>query len=108
MKNTIKNRLEELESQLASRTEAPAMIVIDVVNASEEGPHEIVPAGYTCSIRGKPQYFPGSAEQAGAAVRALMSLEPKTPGKVRPVPVLMACLEAPVDPTGAELRPSST
>lgn len=97
MKNTIKNRLEELESQLASRTEAPTMIVIDVVNASEEGPHEVVPAGYTCDIKGTRHYFPGSAEQAGAAVRALMNLEPKTPGKVRPVPVLMACLEAPTD-----------
>lgn len=97
MKNTIKNRLEELESQLASRTEAPTMIVIDVVNASEEGPHEIVPAGYTCDIKGKRHYFPGTSEQAGEAVRALMSLEPKTPGKMRPIPVLMACLEAPAD-----------
>lgn len=97
MKNTIKSRLEELESQLASRTEAPSMIVIDVVNASEEGPHEIVPAGYTCDIKGKRHYFPGTSEQAGEAVRALMSLEPKTPGKMRPIPVLMACLEAPAD-----------
>ena len=100
-----RTRDEILGSQLGA---GPTMIVIDVVNASEEGPHEIVPAGYTCNIQGKRQYFPGSAEQAGAAVRALMSLEPKTPGKVRPVPVLMACLEAPVDPAGAELRPSST
>lgn len=97
MKNTIKARLEELEAQLTSRTDAPAMIVIDVVNASEEGPHEIVPTGYTCNIGGKRQYFPGTSEQAGEAVRALMSLEPKTPGKVRPIPVLMACLEAPAD-----------
>lgn len=108
MKNTIKGRLEELETQLSSRTDAPTMIVIDVVNASEEGPHEVVPVGYTCQIKGKRHYFPGGSEQAGAAVRALMSLEPKTPGKVRPIPVLMACLETPVDPTGAELRSSST
>lgn len=97
MKNTIKNRLEDLESQLANRTSGPTMIVIDVVNASEEGPHEIVPAGYTCDIQGKRHYFPGTSEQAGEAVRALMSQEPKTPGKVRPIPVLMACLEAPAD-----------
>lgn len=97
MKNTIKNRLEDLESQLANRTSGPTMIVIDVVNASEEGPHEIVPAGYTCDMKGKRHYFPGTSEQAGEAVRALMSLEPKIPGKVRPIPVLMACLEAPAD-----------
>lgn len=97
MKSMIKNRLEELESQLANRTSGPTMIVIGVMNASEEGPHEIVPTGYTCSINGKQHYFPGTSEQAGIEARALMSLEPKTPGKVRPIPVLMACLEAPAD-----------
>ena len=97
MKNTIKSRLEDLESQLANRTSSPTMIVIDVVNASAEGPHEVVPTGYNCEIQGKRHYFPGTSEQAGAAVRALMSLEPKTPGKVRPIPVLMACLEAPTN-----------
>jgi hypothetical protein len=95
MKSTIKNRLDDLERQLAGRTTAPTMIIINVVNASLEGPLEIVPAGYTCDIKGRRVFFPGNAEQAGMAVRAHLALEPKTPGKVRPVPVLVAYIYEP-------------
>jgi len=97
MKSAIKSRLDELERQLADRTSDPTMIVIDVVNASAEGPQEIVPAGYTCNIKGKRQFFPGSSDEAVAAVRELIDLEPRVRGVARPVPVLMACLEAPTD-----------
>lgn len=75
----------------------PTIIVVDVVNASEEGPSQIIPAGYTCNIKGKRQFFPGTSDQAAAAVRALIDLEPRVRGVVRPVPVLMACLEAPAN-----------
>lgn len=75
----------------------PTIIVVDVVNASEEGPSQTVPAGYTCNIMGKRQFFPGTSDEAVAAVRTLMDLEPRVRGAVRPVPVLMACLEAPTD-----------
>lgn len=97
MQKTIKSRLDGLEQQLNNQKSGPTMIVIDVVNASEEGPHEVVPAGYTCEIKGKRHYFPGDSEQAGTAVRALMAQEPREPGKVRRVPILIACLEAPAD-----------
>ena len=84
---------------------APTIIVVDVVNASAEGPSQIVPAGYTCSIKGKRQFFPGTSEEAASAVRALIDLEPRVRGVVRPVPVLMACLQAPTDePTTGSSR----
>lgn len=75
----------------------PTIIVVDVVNASEEGPSQIIPAGYTCNIKGKRQFFPGTSDEAVTAVRALIDLEPRVRGVVRPVPVLMACLEAPTN-----------
>lgn len=75
----------------------PTIIVVNVVNASEEGPSQIIPAGYTCNIKGKRQFFPGTSDEAVTAVRALIDQEPRVRGVVRPVPVLIACLEAPAN-----------
>ncbi|WP_397450862.1 hypothetical protein [Pseudomonas sp. NA-150] len=99
MQKTIKARLEDLENQLSSRLETPMMIVVDVVNASGEGPEMAPPSGYTCDIKGRRHYFPGTSDQAVAAARALIDLEPRARGMARPVPVLMACLIAPTDDT---------
>lgn len=100
----LKREVDQVRAQVAERV---SLIVIEVADCSERG--ESLPCvGYTCTIAGKKHYFPGDSDQAGAAALAMMELEPRTPGKIRPVPILIACLEAPVDPTGAELRPSST
>jgi hypothetical protein len=87
----LKREVDQVRAQGADRV---SLIVINVVNASEDGPHEIVPAGYSCKIGGKVHYFPGNSDQAGAAALALM---PRTPGKVQAVPILIACLETPTD-----------
>lgn len=80
----------------------PTVIVVDVVNASSEGSSQIVPAGYTCHIKGKRHFFPGTSDEAVAAARTLIDLEPRVRGAVRPVPVLMACLEAPTNEPTAD------
>jgi hypothetical protein len=97
MKNTIKARLEDLEQQLSSRTDAVSMIIIDVVNASEDGPEMAPPAGYNFDYKGTRHFLPGTSEQAVAAANALIDQEPLVRGIVRPVPVLIACLEAPTN-----------
>ncbi len=97
MKNTIKARLEDLEQQLSSRTDAVSMIIIDVVNASEDGPEMAPPAGYSFDHKGTRHFLPGTSEQAVAAANELIDQEPRVRGVVRPVPVLIACLEAPTN-----------
>lgn len=97
MRNTLKARLEDLEQQLASRTEGPTMIIVDIVSTSAEGPEMVKPAGYTCSMRGKRHFFPGTADEAAAAARLMIAAEPRVRGVANPVPVLMACLDVPID-----------
>jgi hypothetical protein len=97
MKNTIKGRLEELEQQLSSRTDAVSMIIIDVVDASENGPQMAPPAGYNFDYKGARHFLPGTSERAVAAANELIDQVPRVRGVVRPVPVLIACLEAPTN-----------
>lgn len=86
----LKREVDQVRAQGADRV---SLIVIEVADCSERG--ESLPCvGYTCNIAGKAHYFPGNSEQAGAAALALM---PSTPGKVKPVPILIACLKAPAD-----------
>lgn len=86
----LKREVDQVRAQGADRV---SLIVIEVADCSERG--ESLPCvGYSCSIAGKAHYFPGNSEQAGAAALALM---PRTPGKVQPIPILIACLKAPAD-----------
>lgn len=97
MKSTIKNRLDELEAQLSSRTGEASLVIINIIDASEGGIGELTPVGYTCNIGGAERYFPGTAEQAVDAALAMMKMEPKVPGAIPARPVLIACLEEPCD-----------
>jgi hypothetical protein len=96
MQKTIKSRIDSLERQLVGSSTAPAIVIITLMNASENGPQEIVPAGYASNLKGKSHYFHGSSEHAVTALRALLDKEPQT-GKVHSIPVLFACLEAPTN-----------
>lgn len=92
-RNLIAQLKREVEQVRAQGTDRVSLIVIEVADCSDRG--ESLPCvGYTCTIAGKKHYFPGDSDQAGAAALALM---PRTPGKVQPIPILIACLEAPAD-----------
>lgn len=92
-RNLIAQLKREVDQVRAQGAERVSLIVIEVADCSDRG--ESLPCvGYSCTIAGKAHYFPGNSEQAGAAALALM---PHTPGKVQPIPVLIACLKAPAD-----------
>lgn len=93
-RNLIAQLKREVDQVRAKGNDRVSMIVIDVADCSARG--ESLPCvGYTCSIAGRAHYFPGDSDQAGAAARALMDQQPRTPGQIRRVPILIACLNDP-------------
>ena len=103
----IRRTADQLRSETVDRV---SMILIDVVDASEEGDGESLPCvGYTCdfSLAGQRRrlYFPGQDPEplANALFDHVHRIE--RAGKVRPVPVLMATQATPDDAVTVEPAP---
>lgn len=108
---TLRTEIQRTADQLRSETvDRVSMILIDVVDASEEGGGESLPCvGYTCdfSLAGKPRrlFFKGPDPEpvANALFDHVHRIE--RTGRIRPVPVLMASPATPDDALTIEPTP---
>lgn len=98
---TLRAEIQRTADQIRSETaDRVGMILIDVVDASEDGSWEPIPfTGYTCdfSLVGQRRrlYFPGQDPEAVANALFDYAHRIEGTGKVRPVPVLMPAEEPP-------------
>ena len=98
---TLRAEIQRTADQIRSETtDRVGMILIDVVDASEEGRGQPLPCtGYTCdfSLAGQRRrlYFPGLEPEAVASALFEYVHRIERAGNVRPVPVLMATATPP-------------
>ena len=99
---TLRTEIQRTADQLRSETTGRvSLILIDVIDASEEGEESIPCVGYTCdfALAGKPRrlFVKGADPEpiANALFDHVCRIE--RAGRIRPVPVLMAAKVAPDD-----------
>ncbi|UVO17106.1 hypothetical protein [Stutzerimonas stutzeri] len=107
---TLRTEIQRTADQLRSETtDRVSLILIDVVDASEEGEEPIRCVGYTCdfTLAGKPRrlFFKGPDPEpvANALFDHVYRIERS--GGIRPVPVLMASTATPDDALTIEQPP---
>lgn len=107
---TLRTEIQRTADQLRSETtDRVSLILIDVIDASEEGEGSIPCVGYTCdfALAGKPRrlFFKGPNPESVANALFDHVYRIERAGRIRPVPVLMAAQAAPGDAMTIEPTP---